>query len=103
MEYKQRIITPTKLSALGVPQRAASEDIYLDVDEVYKTWISKISPYAVCYALIVHYNEAMNNSKAVIFLCFPLLGQNRSWSFRVGSWVSKFVCVIRFALCGIWV
>jgi hypothetical protein len=42
---------------LGVLQNAASEDIDLDVDQVYNTLIGKISPQALWAAVIGQYND----------------------------------------------
>ena len=47
------------LSALGVLQNAASEDIDLDADQVYDTLIGKISPQALRSAVIGQYNDVI--------------------------------------------
>jgi len=47
------------LSALGVLQNAASEDSVLDADQVYDTFLGKISPQALRSAVIGQYNDVI--------------------------------------------
>ena len=85
IENTHQMTQSRMLSALGVLQNAASEDIDLDADQVCNTLIGMISPQALCPAVNGQYNDViLDGSKFVIFLYFPLLCQ-RFFSFWIGS------------------
>jgi len=50
------------LYVLGVLQNAGSENIDLDANQVYETWIGKISPKELWCAVISQYNDGMDVS-----------------------------------------